>query len=85
MNTPNKPPVVKVGILSDERIEFGLYGDYSVYGFNEIFNGVIYAELKDDKIICSIERKTIEVSDEIQFDPTNEKVDYFLFNEIKIG
>lgn len=85
MNTLNKPPVVKVGILSDEKIEFGLYGDYFAYGFNQIFNGVIYAELKDNKIICSIGRKTIEVSDKIQFDPSNEKVDYFLFNEIKVG
>ena len=85
MNTLIKPPVVKVGILSDEKIEFGLYGNYSAYGFNQTFNGVINAELKDGKIICRFEQKTVEVSDEIQFDPSNEKIDYFLFNEIKIG
>jgi len=85
MNTLKKPPQIKVGVLSEEKIEFGLYGDYSVYGFNQLFNGEIKAELKDDKIICSFEKKTIESSDEIRFDPTNEKVDYFLFNEIKIG
>ncbi|MCH7826855.1 MAG: SpoIID/LytB domain-containing protein [Bacteroidetes bacterium] len=85
MQKLNVPPVVKVGILSDECIEFGLYGDYKVDGFNETFNGVIYAELKDNIIICSIGKKTIEISDEIQFDPSNQKVDYFLFNDIKVG
>lgn len=85
MNTLNKQPVVKVGILSEDKIEFGLYGDYSVYGFTDVFNGIIYAAIEGDKIICSFGKKTIEVSDEIQFDPSNDKVDYFLFNDIKVG
>ena len=85
MNTLNRPPVVKVGILSSDRIEFGLYGDYSAYGFNQVFNGVISAEIKEDKIVCNFENKTLEVSDEIQFNPSNDKVDYFLFKEVKIG
>jgi len=85
MNTLNKPPIVKVGILSDNKIEFGLYGNYSAYGFNQTFNGVINAEFKDDKIICKFEQKTLEISEEIQFNPLNERIDYFLFREVKIG
>ena len=73
MQKLNVPPVVKVGILSDECIEFGLYGDYKVDGFNETFNGVIYAELKDNIIICSIGKKKFKIQMKNSFIPSTKK------------
>jgi len=85
MNLELRHPTVKVGIFSNEKIEFSLYGDYSAQGFKHNFDGIIKAEIKNNKIIISYDKRTIKVDSKIQFNPTNEILEYFLFKEIQVG
>ena len=85
MSLTVKHPIIKVGIFSQEKIEFSLYGDYTVQGFKQLFNGKISTEIKNNKIVLSYDKKTIEVDEKIKFNPSNEIIEYFLFKEIKVG
>ena len=78
-------PVISVGILTDKKIKFELYGDFSVYGFKESFSGVFTAELKDGMIICKSIKHKLEVINEIEFIPTDPVSESFLLRDVIIG
>jgi stage II sporulation protein D len=78
-------PVISVGILTDKKIRFELYGDFSVPGFNDNFSGVYTAEVKDDRIICKSSRHKIEVVNEVEFIASDPVSESFLLRDVVIG
>ena len=47
-----KEPKISIGILSEKKIYFDLYGEFKVEGLNQILSGRFSAELIKDKILC---------------------------------
>ena len=78
-------PLISVGILSDKKIKFELYGDFSSYGFKHFFSGRFEAELVNDTIICKGDKDKIEITDEIIFEPQEPDNESFLIKEVVIG
>lgn len=78
-------PLISVGILSDTKIKFELYGDFSSYGFKNFFSGRFEAELVDDRIICKSDKDKIEITDEIIFEPQEPDSESFLIRDVIIG
>ncbi|HSP89124.1 MAG TPA: SpoIID/LytB domain-containing protein [Ignavibacteriaceae bacterium] len=81
----NKEPYISIGILSDKEIKFELYGDFSVQGFKQVFNGRFTAELKEGNITCKSAKDKIEISNEIIFEPEDPASDSFLVIDVPIG
>lgn len=82
---PREEPVISVGILTDTKIRFELYGDFSVYGFKDTFSGIFTAELKDDMIVCRSGNIKIESANEIEFIPSDPVSESFLIRDVVIG
>ena len=78
-------PLISVGILTDKKIKFELYGEYSSYGFKRMFSGRYEAEIIDDMIICKSEDEKIEITDEIIFEPQEPDNESFLIRDVIIG
>jgi SpoIID/LytB domain protein len=78
-------PKINVGILSDQQINFELYGDYKSSGFSNTFSGSFTAVISEGRIICTSEGDKIEISDEIIFEPQNPNTDSFLLKDVVIG
>ncbi|MEJ2613596.1 MAG: SpoIID/LytB domain-containing protein [Ignavibacteriaceae bacterium] len=85
MITINKEPTVSVGILTEEKVVFELYGDYKTSGIKQIFSGRFNAEVKEGRIICRKGDEKIEISDEIIFKPLDENTDSFVIKDVIIG
>jgi len=82
---PRQEPVISVGILTDTKIGFELYGDFTVYGFKDTFSGVFTAELKEDLIVCKSGNNKIESANEIEFIPSDPVSESFLIRDVVIG
>ncbi len=78
-------PLISVGILSEKKIKFELYGDFSSFGFKHFFNGRYEAEIIDDRIICKSDKDKIEITDEIIFEPQEPDSESFLIRDVVIG
>ncbi|MFZ2323091.1 MAG: SpoIID/LytB domain-containing protein [Ignavibacteriaceae bacterium] len=78
-------PLISVGILSDKKIKFELYGDFSSFGFKHFFSGRFEAELVDNRIICKGDKDRIEITDEIIFEPQEPESESFLLRDVVIG
>lgn len=78
-------PLIHVGILTESKIQFELYGDFSSSGFNIPFSGIFTAILENGKIVCKSGKSKIEISDEIIFNPENPSVDSFIVKDVTIG
>ncbi|HEX9251581.1 MAG TPA: amidase, partial [Ignavibacteriaceae bacterium] len=78
-------PYISVGILTDDKIKFELYGEYSSYGFKHFFSGRYEAELVNDRIICRGDKDKIEITDEIIFEPQEPDNESFLIKDVVIG
>jgi SpoIID/LytB domain protein len=78
-------PYISVGILSDTKIKFELYGDFSSYGFKHFFSGRFEAELINDRIVCIGDSDKIEITDEIIFEPQEPENESFLIRDVVIG
>lgn len=76
---------LNVGILTDDKIKFELYGDFSSVATNKILSGVFTAELKNDKILCKGSNLTIETENEIIFEPSDPVSESFLLRDVIIG
>ena len=85
MITFKKEPVVSIGILTEEKVTFELYGDFKTSGMKQTFSGRFYAEVKEDRIVCKKGEEKIEISDEIIFKPLDENTDTFLIRDVTIG
>jgi len=78
-------PYISVGILSDTKIKFELYGEYSSFGFKHFFSGRYEAELVNDRIICQSDKDKIDITDEIIFEPQEPDNESFLIRDVVIG
>jgi SpoIID/LytB domain protein len=78
-------PYISVGILTDRKIKFELYGDFSVIGSKESFSGVYTAELKNNKIYCKSTKHEFESSTLIEFKPSDPISESFLLKDVIIG
>ena len=78
-------PLISIGILTDKKIKFELYGDFSSFGFKHFFSGRFEAELVNDRIICKSDSGKIEITDEIIFEPQEPESDSFLLRDVLIG
>lgn len=78
-------PLISVGILSEKKIKFELYGEYSSFGFKHFFSGRYEAELVNDRIICKGDKDKIEITDEIIFEPQEPDNESFLIRDVVIG
>ncbi|WP_407930536.1 SpoIID/LytB domain-containing protein, partial [Ignavibacterium album] len=76
---------LNVGILTDNKIKFELYGDFSSVTTNKILSGVFTAELKNNKILCKGVNITIETENEIIFEPSDPVSESFLLRDVIIG
>lgn len=85
MITIKKEPTVSVGILTEAKIIFELYGDFKTSGLKQTFSGRFDAEVKENRIICKRGEEKIEISDEIIFKPLDEDTDSFLIKDVTIG
>jgi SpoIID/LytB domain protein len=82
---PKEEPLLNVGILTDKKISFELYGDYQAFGFKDTFSGVFAAEVRNNVIVCSNNDTKLEISDEIEFDPSDPISESFLIKDVVIG
>lgn len=57
MITIKKEPKISVGILTEKKINFELYGEFKVEGLTQILSGRFSAEIIKDTIVCKRERK----------------------------
>jgi SpoIID/LytB domain protein len=85
MITIKKEPKISVGILSEKKIFFDLYGEFNLEGFNQILSGQFLAELIKDKIICKRGDETFEFANEVLFEPVNPSIESFLIKDVTIG
>ena len=85
MITIKNEPTVSVGIFTEEKVVFELYGDYKTSGIKQTFSGRFNAEVKEGRIICKKGEEKIEISDEIIFKPLDENTDSFVIKDVIIG
>ena len=78
-------PYIRVGILTDKKIRFELYGDFTVVGSKDTFSGVYTAELKNDRIYCRSNKHETEGSNLIEFIPSDPISESFLLKDVIIG
>lgn len=81
----NEEPYISVGILTDKKIKFELYGDFSVVGSKDSFSGIYTAELKNDRIVCKSSKHEIEGFNQIEFIPEEPVSESFLLRDVVIG
>jgi len=77
-------PYISVGILTDKKIKFELYGDFSVAGSRDSFSGVYTAELQNDRIVCKSSKHQIEGFNQIEFIPSDPISESFLLRDVII-
>ncbi|MDD5609421.1 MAG: amidase, partial [Ignavibacterium sp.] len=71
-------PLISVGILTEKKIKFELYGDFSSYGFKNFFSGKFEAEIINGRIVCKSDKDKIEITNEIIFEPQEPDNESFL-------
>ncbi|MFN3694909.1 MAG: SpoIID/LytB domain-containing protein [Ignavibacterium sp.] len=81
----NTEPWLNVGILTDDKIKFELYGDFGSIATNKTLSGVFTAELKNNKIICEGSSIKFEADNEIIFEPSDPVSESFLLRDVIIG
>ena len=82
---PAEEPEICVGVVSDRKIYFELYGDFRVFGFKENFSGIFTAEIVNNVIVCKSASQKLEVTNEIAFEPTEPVSESFLIRDVIIG
>ncbi|MFN3872490.1 MAG: SpoIID/LytB domain-containing protein [Ignavibacterium sp.] len=78
-------PWLNVGILTDDKIKFELYGDFGSIATNKTLSGIFTAELKNNKIICEGSNIQFEAENEIIFEPSDPVSESFLLRDVIIG
>jgi SpoIID/LytB domain protein len=80
-----KEPKINVGIFSEKKIYFDLYGEFNVEGLNQILSGRFSAELIKDKIVCKKGDEIFEFPNEVLFEPIDPGIESFLIKDVIIG
>ena len=78
-------PLLSVGILTDKKVNFELYGNFAAPGYKKSFSGGFTAEVKGNVIICKSVVSSLEVKNEIIFTPQTPSLESFLIKDVTIG
>ena len=78
-------PLISVGILSDTKITFELYGGYNTNVAVKNLNGRFTAEIINGEIICKSVNKKLTSKNEVIFEPNDATADTFLLPNVTIG
>ncbi len=78
-------PIISIGILSNKKISFDLYGDFNVAGFNKKMSGRYQAILAEESIKIIQDSKEIYSAKEIVFTPNDVEIESFLLRDVLIG
>ena len=80
-----KEPKISVGILTERKISFDLYGDFRIESINQVLSGRFTAEIINDKIICTRGNETFEFPNDVVFEPVDPGIESFLIKDVVIG
>lgn len=78
-------PKVNVAILSEEIVEFDLYGEFYSPNFKGIFSGKFKAEYVDGKVGLFTEKESYPPQKEINLIPSDVESESFLLKNVTIG
>lgn len=78
-------PLISVGILTDKKVTFELYGDYKTSAAAKYINGRFTAEIVNDQIVCKSSNEKLSSKDELIFSPKDVTTDTFLIRNVTIG
>ena len=76
-------PLINVGILSESKINFELYGDFEFE--DKKYSGIFSAQLVNGKIVCKNNKVKIAESGELFFKTMDPDGDSFLIKDVVIG
>ena len=80
-----KEPNVNVAIMSTNKVEFILYGDYNSKEFTNTFNGKMSAETSDGMVILNSNGNKLDPQQEIVLSPVDDISESFLLKDVTIG
>jgi stage II sporulation protein D len=78
-------PLISVGILTDSKITFELYGDYKSDVIKKSINGRFTAEFINGEIVCKSQHEKFSAKDDLILEPHDLKTDTFLIRDVTIG
>lgn len=91
-----KEPIINIGILTNYKIQFELYGDFYISKetinkssltsqSSKIYSGEFIAERKGNKIQISSGNDVLEFEDEVIFNPSVIETEFFTLIDVSIG
>ncbi len=83
MEKYSSEPLINVGILTESKINFELYGDFDYEG--KKYSGIFSAQLVNGKIVCKTNKEKIAETGEIFFKTMDPEGDSFLVKDVVIG
>ncbi len=78
-------PLISVGILTNNKVSFELYGDYRTNVTTKVINGRFTAEVLGGEIVCKSAGEKIVSKDELILEPNDITTDTFLIRDVTIG
>lgn len=78
-------PLISVGILTNNKVTFELYGDYRTNVTTKKINGRFTAEVIDGEIVCKSASEKIVSKNELILEPNDITTDTFLIRNVTIG
>jgi SpoIID/LytB domain protein len=78
-------PLISVGILTDNKVTFELYGDYNSNAIKKKLNGRFIAEVINNEIVCKSADDKIISKNELFFEPGDITTDTFQIRDVTIG
>lgn len=78
-------PVVNVAIMTVDKVDFILYGDFNSSITSKTYNGKMSAECIDGNVILMNDNKESERANEIVLSPLDPKSESFLLRNVTIG
>ncbi|HAB51935.1 MAG: amidase [Ignavibacteria bacterium RIFOXYB2_FULL_35_12] len=80
-----REPLISVGILTNTKVTFELYGDFKTNVSTKNTNGIFTAEIINGEIVCNSVKVKLTSKDELIFEPNDLKTDTFLIRDVTIG
>lgn len=78
-------PEINIGIMTEKKISFELYGDFELNHSGKLLSGKFKAEAIGDKVVVSDKTRRMEFEREVGFSPTNPETESFTLRDVVIG
>ncbi len=78
-------PLIIVGILTEEVINFTFYGDYYANNQEDFFSGVFQASVKNGKLVVEGSGKKLSDDVSLVFTPNSPESEHFMIRDVVIG